>query len=108
MRGPTGFGARISSIALVILRRSAEVHRAHNLLDKRDLTGGDAVFGVEVLVRPPPCPLLGWHERVDLARCVLGWLVQKNEEASQPTGEVGQDAFSLILGVEWANAEISL
>ena len=106
MRGrASGLGARISSIDLVILGGSAEVHRADNLLDERDLASGDAIFRVEVLVRPPPCPLLGWHERVDLARCVLGWLVQKNEEASQPTGEVGQDAFSLILGVEWANAE---
>src|ERR1700682_2438100 len=109
MRGRTsGLGARISSMVLFILRGSAEVHRADKLLYERDLTTGDAIFRVEVLVRPPPRPLLGWHKGVDLARCVLGWLMQKNQETSQSTGEVGQDAFSVILGVERANAEIRL
>ncbi len=70
--------------------------------------GRDAIFRVEVLVRPPLRPLLGRHEGVNLARCVLRWLVQENQEASQPTGEVGQDTFSLTLRVERANAEISL
>jgi hypothetical protein len=39
---------------------------------------------------------------------VLRWLVQKNQEASQTTRKVGQDAFGLFLGVERANAEIGL
>ena len=95
-------------MALFIVRDSAEVHRADNFFDKGDLTSGDAIFRVEVLVRPPLRPLLGWYELVNLARCVLRWLVQKNEKASQPAGEVRQSAVSLTLGVEGANAEISL
>src|SRR6266849_6641744 len=101
MRGrASGLGARISSIALVILGGTAEVHRADNLLHERDLAGGDAIFRVEDLVHPLPRPLLGWYEGVDLARCVLGWLVQKDQEARQPTGEVGQGTFCLTLRVE--------
>src|SRR6266542_1929832 len=63
MRGRTsGLGARTSSIALVILR-SAEVHRAVNLLDERDLTSREAIFRVEGLVRPPPLPTQDWKRR---------------------------------------------
>src|SRR5439155_12429031 len=109
MRGrASGLGARISSIDLVILGGSAEVHRADNLLDERYLASGDAIFRVEVLVRPSPRPLLGWHEGVDLACYVLGWLVQENQETSQSTGAVGQDAFSLILRIERTDAQIGL
>jgi len=75
---------------------AVEDHRAYKLLDERDLTGSQVILRVEVLIRPPLRPLLCWHEGVDLARGVLGWLVQENQEASQPTGEIGQDAFSLF------------
>src|SRR5713101_5736067 len=109
MRGrASGLGTRISSMVLLIRDISAEVHRANNLFDERDLTSGEAVLCVEVLVGPPLRPLLNWHERVDLASNVLGRLVQKNQEASQPAGEVGRDAFSVTLRVERANAEIGL
>src|SRR6266545_5813902 len=102
MRGrASGLGARISSIDLLIVvgnrlvgSTGCEIHGAHNLLYEGDLTRGESIFRVEVLVRPLPAPLLGWYEGVDLARCMLGWLVKKNEEASQPTGEVGQSALS--------------
>lgn len=57
---------------------SAEIHRTDYLLDERDLTSGETIFRVEVLVGPLPRPLLHWHKRVDFARCVLSWLVQKN------------------------------
>jgi len=72
-------------------------HRPDHLLDEGDLTLRDAIFCVEVRVRPPLRPLLGWHEGVNPACYVLRWLVQENQEASQPTGEVGQGAFSLFL-----------
>src|SRR5882762_8182545 len=109
MRGQAlGLGARISSIALGILGGSAEVHRADNLLDEHDLTTGDAIFRVEILVRPLLRPLLCRHERIDLASCVLRWLVQENEEASQSARQVGQDTFSVTLGIERTNAEVGL
>ena len=62
-------------MGLLIRVISAEIHRADDLLNERDLISGDAVFGVEVLVRPPPRPVLERHKGVDLARGVLGWLV---------------------------------
>lgn len=61
---------------------SAEVHRPDKFFDERDFAGGDAVLRVKVLVGPLPGPLLDWHEGVDLARRVLGWFVQKYQEAS--------------------------
>lgn len=116
MRGrASGFGSRISSMDLLIVVGNrlvgivaCEIHRTDYLLDEDDLTGGERIFFVEILVRPLPGPLLGRHERVNLARCVLGWLVQKNKEASQSTGEVGQNALGLGLGVKRTNAEIRL
>src|SRR5690349_15479527 len=109
MRGRTsGFGASICSIVLLILDASAEVHRAHDLLDERNFTVGDTIFRVEVLVPPLFRPLLSGHESINFARCVLGWFVQKNQKASQPTGEVGQYAVSLSLGVKRTNANIGL
>ncbi len=80
---------------LFIRSISAEIHRTNHLLDERDVTNGETIFQVEVFVCPPLRPLLHRHERVDLARYVLGWLMQKNQEASEPTGKVGQDAFSV-------------
>src|SRR5262249_26998742 len=114
MRGSTsGLGARISSMVLLIVvgnclvgRVASEVHRADYLLDEGDLTRGESIFRVEVRVRPRLGPILGWHEGVNLSRCVLRWLVQENQEASQPTGEVGQNAFGLTLRAERANTEI--
>src|SRR6266403_2145486 len=116
MRGrASGLGARISSnVLLIVVRRclvgrvASEVHRADYLLDEGYLTRGEGIFRVEVRVRPPPRPVLGWHKGVDLARDVLGWLVQKYEEARQPTAEVGQNALGLGLGVKGAKAEIRL
>src|SRR5581483_12133036 len=85
-----------------------QIHRANHRLDERDLVFAEAVLGVQVLVGPGAVPFLCWHERVDLASGVVRWLVQENQEASQPTGEVGQDARCLTLGVERAYAEIRL
>src|SRR5687768_12712895 len=107
MRGRvSGLGARISSTVGLFIVTRFEVHRSDYLLDEGYLTRGEGIFRVEVLVRPLAGPLLGWHKGVDLSRCVLRWLVQKNQEASQPTREVGQNAFGLTLGVKRANAEI--
>src|SRR5262245_66217546 len=98
MRGrASGFGASISSMVLVILGVSIEVQWTDNLLNERNFTSRDAILSVEVIVCPFPCPLLCRNERVDPARRVLGWLVQKDQEASQPTGEVGQDTLGLCL-----------
>ena len=69
-------------MVLLILDIPAEVHWTDNLLNELDLTSRNAIFGVKVSVRPFLGPLLRWHKCVDLPRCVLGWLVQKNEEAS--------------------------
>ena len=81
----------------LVLGVAAKVHRADYLLDEGDLTGGEIIFRVEVLIRPLLGPLLGWHEGVDLSSCVLRWFVQENQEASQPTGKVSQNAFGLTL-----------
>src|SRR5438105_4155417 len=109
MRGrASGLGARISSMVLVILSVSTEVHWSDNLLDERNLTGGQTVLGVEVLVCPSLRPRLRWYKRVNLACCALGWLMQKNQESRQPTEEVGQRALCLPPGVERAYADISL
>ena len=62
-------------------------HRADHLLDERDLTGGEPILRVEVLVRPLPRPVLRRHKGIDLACYVLGWLVQENQKTSQSTGE---------------------
>src|SRR5262245_12591756 len=116
MRGrASGFGARISSMGLLIVvivlsgligHCVIEIHWADNLLDERNLVGGEAVFRVEVFVRPPRGPLLDRYEGINFASDVLGWLVQKYKEARQPTGEVGQDTFRFALRVERANAQI--
>jgi hypothetical protein len=51
MRGwDSGLGARISSIALVILSVFTEIHWADNLLNESDLTIGDALFGLDVVL----------------------------------------------------------
>ena len=55
-----------------------------------------------------PRPFLRRYEGVDLARRVLGWLVQEYQEARKPTGEIGQGAFRLTPRVERADAEIGL
>jgi len=83
-------------MGFVILRVSTEIHWADNLLNERNLISSDAVFGVEFLVRPLPVPLLGWYEGIYPACCVLGWLVQKDQETSQSAGKIGEGAFSLI------------
>ena len=95
-------------MGLLIRVISAEIHRADDLLDERDLIRGDAVFGVEVLVRPQPRPLLSRYESIDLTCGVLRWLVQKDQKASQPTGEVRQNTPGLGLRVERADTEIGL
>src|SRR3954471_19756550 len=111
MRGRAdGLGLRISSIdgllivpvisGIVIEQLFIDFHRAHDSLNERDFARSNAILLVEVFVRPPPPPLLGWDEGVNLAICVLGWLVQKNEEASQPTAEVGQDTLGFSFRLE--------
>ena len=47
------------------------LHRADNLFDERDLTGGKAIFRVEVLVRPPLRPLLELARRSRLCAYVF-------------------------------------
>src|SRR4051794_23401721 len=111
MRGrASGLGARISANVLLIVvgkciveRVAGEVHRPDYLLDEGYLTRGEGIFRVEVRVCPPPGPILGWHKGIDFARDVLGRLVQENQEASQPTGEIAQNALGLGLGVKRAD-----
>ena len=67
---------------------TGQVHRAHDLFNELDFALGDAVFGVQVLVRPALGPVLRGHEGVNLARGVLGWLVQQNQQPSQPTAKI--------------------
>ncbi len=57
------------------------VHRTNYLLDERDFVLGEAVVGVEIVVRPLLRPLLHWDEAVDLARDVLTRLVEEDKEA---------------------------
>src|SRR4051794_30367064 len=93
---------------LSIVRATGELHWSDDPLDEGDFTRGEIVLRVQVLVRPAFCPVLSRHERVDLARRVLGWFVQKDEEASQTAGEVGQGTLSVTLRLEGPNAEIGL
>src|SRR5271157_1542412 len=79
---------------------ACDFHRTHDSLNERDFAGGKAILLVEVTVRPRPRPLLGRNEGVNLAICVLRWLVQKNEEAGQPTAEVGQDTLGFSFRLE--------
>src|SRR4051794_16732203 len=101
MRGLAfGFGARISStVLLIVVCRvgHVEIHRTHYLLDKGDLISGKRIFRVEVLVGPLLGPRLAWNKTVDLSRCMLGWLMEKNQQARESASQVGQDAFSLPL-----------
>ena len=83
--------------------RFLRAHRTNDLFDETDFVFGQAVLLVQLLVGPWLVEVLHWNKRVNLARRVLGWLVQKNQEASQSAGEVGQDAFSLTLGAERSN-----
>ena len=85
---------------------TGQLHRAHDLFNELDFTRRDAVFGVQILVRPFFVPLLSWDEGVDLACGVLRRLVQKNQQAGQTACEVRQGAFGLALAVERADAEI--
>jgi hypothetical protein len=52
-------------------------HRADKLLDERDFTRGQPVFRVSPYPSTASSTLC-WHEGVDLARGVLGWLVQED------------------------------
>src|SRR5450830_351333 len=117
MRGrASGFGVRISSMEGLLIvtfangdiskQVTGQLHRADNLLNELDLGRRDVIFCVQFFVRPSLCPLLRGHEGVNLACGVLRWLVQKNQKASQPTGEVGQDTFGLDLRVERPNIHI--
>src|ERR1700730_7716702 len=116
MRGrASGLGARISSMALLIFvgnwlvgRAVGEVHWADYLLDERNFVLSSAILFVEQIVCPWFCPLLSWNEGVDPARGIVRRLVQENQKARQPTGEIGQGAFGLGFRVEWANAQIRL
>src|SRR5208337_1900944 len=104
MRGrASGFGVRISSIVLLIVtfvsgvfieQIASDFHRAHDSLNERDFARSKAILLVEVTVRPWPRPFLGRHEGVNLARRVLGWLVQENQKTRQPTAEIRQGALS--------------
>src|ERR1041384_770053 len=80
MRGrASGFGARIASMVLLI---ATLAHWPDNLLDECDFVVRDAILCVKQVVRPMLCPLLSWHEGVNLACCPLGWLraFGKNEK----------------------------
>ena len=73
MRGrASGFGARISSMVLLI----ALAHRPDHAIDERDLVLVDAVLFVEQLVGPSPVPRLLWNPRVGRTQCVLRYLSQ--------------------------------
>ena len=85
---------------------NGQFHRTDYFFDKFDLTRRDAVFGVQVFVRPLLCPLLCRHEGVHLARGVLRRFMQKNQKTRQPAGQVRQGTFGLALTVERADAEI--
>lgn len=76
-------------MSLLIFGRGAEVHRTDNCLDEGNLRLGEVILGVEVFVRPPLRPLLRRHEGVNFARRVLRGLVQKYQETSQPTRQIG-------------------
>ena len=93
---------------LLVRAASVEFHRANYLLDERYVVIREVILRVEILVRPSLRPFLGRHECVDLASCVLGRLVQENQETSQPTSEVGKDTLSLALRVERTDAEVGL
>ena len=71
----------VIAVSEIFANRISEIHWADNFLNERNLTIRDTVFCVEVFVRPYPIPLLGWNERVNLAVCVLRWLMQKDQEA---------------------------
>ena len=61
---------------------TGEVHRADDPFDEGDLISEEIVFGVEGLVCPFPCPILGRHERVDLACRMLRRFMQKDKKTS--------------------------
>lgn len=84
----------------------APAHRTDHLFDEIDFSRSDPVSGVQVFVGPLLRPRLGGHEGVDLACDMLGWLVQENQKARQPAGEIGQGAFGLASGIKRADAEI--
>ena len=62
---------------------TGQIHWADYLLDELNLTGRDAIFGIQILIRPALGPVLRRHEGIDLSRGVLGWLMQQNQQACQ-------------------------
>ena len=83
-----------------------EIHRADYLFNEGNFTDRQAVFRVEISVRPLSGPILRWHEGVNLTRGVLRRFVQKNQQAREPTGEVGQNTLGLALGIKRPDAQI--
>ena len=74
-----------------------------DLLDERDLVLGRCRTW-RTGPRRSTCAIQSWigHERVDLARGVLGDLRSRDQEASQPARQVRQDALGLGLRFEEA------
>jgi hypothetical protein len=66
----------------LVTRTVGEIHRAHDLLNKSDLTFGEPISLIEILVRPFFCPFLGRNEGVNLSSCALSRLVQQNDALS--------------------------
>jgi len=69
----------VITLSKIFASKISEIHRADKLLDKRNLAIRYAVFCVKLFIRPRPIPLLDWNEGIDLAVCVLRWLVQEDQ-----------------------------
>src|SRR2546423_12915890 len=105
MRGrATGFGARISSMGLLI----ALAHRTNHAVDERDLVLCDAVLLVEHPVRPVAIHRQIGYELEPLVIEMLGVLTKRHEKANETSSQVAREPLGCGLGLEAIDDQVGL
>src|SRR5487761_2401186 len=76
--------------------------------DESDLGFGQSVPLIKLGVRPLSGRWQIWDETVNILRCVLGGLTQRDKKASEACTQIGRVMLSLVFVVEEAGNDVTL